>query len=144
MPPPRRTPVRRPSVARCRMSAWSHFEVELSGSVSVVRAVAGSNPLLRGLENPAGERALSFRDELDRLLDAAPGAVVIDLRSLPFVNSEGVGLMVHAAHRLAARGHRFGVCATPDTMKVFDLTRVTKLFPCGTDLAEVVARVSAG
>jgi len=123
------------------MPDGNHFETELSGAVAVIRVLPDAIQWLRGL---ADARPQAFQEELTALLDAAPGPVVLDLGRAPFLNSDGIAVLIRLHHQLHAKGTRFGVRAGGEIVRVFELTKLAKLFPCGADLPTVIAQVSGG
>ncbi len=123
------------------MPDGKHFEAEMSGAVTVIRALPDSLLWLRGL---ADRHRQTFHDELTGLLDAAPGPVVFDLGPSPFLNSDGIAVLIRLNQRLHAKGIKFGVRAGGEILRVFELTKLAKLFPCGGDLQAVIAQVTGG
>ena len=122
------------------MSDGNHFEAELSGAVTVVLVLPDAIQWLRGLADGHSE---AFDAELTVLLDAAPGPVVLDLGRAPFLNSDGIAVLIRLYRRLLANGTRFGVRAGGEIVRVFELTKLATLFPCGADLPTVIAQVAA-
>lgn len=121
------------------MAAGKHFETELIGDATVIRVMPESLVWLRGLVDENGKE---FAEELSGLMTAAPGAVVLDLGNAPFLNSDGIAALIRLNHQQHTRGAKFGVRAGGEIARVFEITKIYKLFPCGSDLPTVVAQVS--
>jgi anti-anti-sigma regulatory factor len=115
----------------------------MSGPVTVIHASPASIEWLRNLVDPRRDHSGQvFHDELTALMDAAPGPVVLDLGGAPFVNSEGVASLIRMHQRMHAKGVRFGVRGGGEVVRLFELTQLAKLFPCGGDLPTVITQVS--
>jgi anti-sigma B factor antagonist len=103
-------------------------ETSLAGRATVIA--------LHGELDLAGATALE--QELARLDEDAPKAVVLDLRGVEFMDSSG--LRVIATNALAAqeRGRRFAlVPGAAQVMRVFDITRMRGRFDFVHDPDEV-------
>lgn len=91
------------------------LETSLAGRTAVV-ALSGELDL-------AGASVLE--EELHRLEPDLPGAVVLDLRGVEFMDSSGLRVIAVSAQRAQERGHRFAlVPGAAQVMRVFDITRM--------------------
>lgn len=93
------------------------FQTTVTGNVAVVA--------LSGELDVAGTALLEH--ELDRIAaDHDAAGLVLDLRSLDFMDSTGLRLMVLADDRAKAEGRAFSlVRGQPDVHRVFEITRMT-------------------
>lgn len=72
--------------------------------------------------------AIKFKDEMRVNTAEAEGRVVLDLASVDFVDSSGLGAIVGAMKQLAT-GQRLELAGlTPNVEKVFRLTRMDRVF----------------
>lgn len=75
-----------------------------------------------------------FRMHIDRILRAQPSATVIDLSSLEYLDSSGLGLLLSMSREYGSGGGRL-VLVTNDTVDgILDLTRLTGIFSIAPDL----------
>ncbi len=95
------------------------LETSLAGRAAVIA--------LRGELDLAGAAALE--QELARLQADVSDAVVLDLRSVEFMDSSGLRAIAVSAQRAQARGQRFAlVPGAAQVMRVFDITRMRERF----------------
>ncbi|MFD4997607.1 STAS domain-containing protein [Streptomyces buecherae] len=98
--------------------------VELHGEIDIVAAEA-------------------LAPRLRRLIAAAGGEVIVDLRPVSFIDCSGLGLLCSLHERLMARGRRLRVLATrPVTLKMLRLTGLHHAFVVHGSLRE--ARSATG
>jgi len=91
------------------------FETSIAGGAAVV-ALSGELDL-------AG--AAAVEQELARLEADSPGAIVLDLRGVEFMDSSGLRLIAVTMQRAQAGGRRFALVPGHDqVMRVFDITRM--------------------
>ena len=70
-----------------------------------------------------------LRERLSGLADGG-GTLIVDLNRVTFIDSAGLGALVGAARRAAARGGSLhAVCARPQTRKLLWLTGVDRRIP---------------
>ena len=70
-----------------------------------------------------------LREALTDLIDDGPGAIVLDLSGLDFLDSTGLGVLVGAQKRLVQRGGELILRAPrPGARKVFEITGLDKVF----------------
>jgi anti-sigma B factor antagonist len=104
------------------------LETSLAGRATVVA--------LRGELDLAGATALE--QELARLDEDAPEAVVLDLRGVEFMDSSGLRVIATNALSAQERGRRFAlVPGAAQVMRVFDITRMRERFDFVDDPGEV-------
>jgi anti-anti-sigma factor len=91
------------------------LETSVAGGAAVV-ALSGELDL-------AGAAVLE--QELERLEDDSPGAIVLDLRRVEFMDSSGLRLIAVTMQRAQAGRRRFALVPGGDqVMRVFDITRM--------------------
>lgn len=73
--------------------------------------------------------APALRERLDLVIDRDSGPVVVDLTSVTFIDSTGLGVLIGARQRCAegSRDLRI-VIVEPRILKVFEITGLTDLF----------------
>ena len=104
------------------------LETSLVGRVAVI-ALGGELDL-------AG--ATLFEDAVARVDEAAPAALVVDLRGLEFMDSSGLRVIALAARRAQEHGRRFAlVPGKAQVMRVFEITRMGERLTFVDDPAEV-------
>lgn len=85
-------------------------------------------------------KAPGLRDELVRRVDAGHTALVLDLSAVEFMDSSGLGALVSCLKRLGARGTLSVVGAKGAVARLFQLTRMDKVFALHDDLETAVAQ----
>jgi anti-anti-sigma factor len=91
------------------------FETSIAGRVAVI-ALSGELDL-------AGAAALE--QELARLEGESPGAIVLDMRAVHFMDSSGLRVIAVASQRAREAGRRLAlVPGSEQVMRVFDITRM--------------------
>ncbi|MHB1614318.1 MAG: STAS domain-containing protein [Actinomycetes bacterium] len=74
--------------------------------------------------------APKLREELIDLVAAGRYHVVVDMQGVEFLDSTGLGVLVGGLKRLRAHdGSLALVCTRERTLKVFQITGLTKVFP---------------
>ncbi len=72
--------------------------------------------------------APELRTALAALIAAGSERVVVDLSGTGFLDSSALGVLVGANKDLAARGGSLRVvCATPNLLKIFEITKLTEV-----------------
>jgi len=78
-----------------------------------------------------------FAHELGEIQEGKPPLLVLDLRELKFLDSTGLGVIVHANDRAEKAGGRLVIVEGPETVRrIFEITGLT-------DRIEIVADPSA-
>jgi anti-sigma B factor antagonist len=83
--------------------------------------------------SPSGEvdiaTAGQLRDRVDQVIERTEGTVVVDLTSVTFIDSTGLGVLIGARKRCVEDGRTLRVViAEPRILKVFEITGLTELF----------------
>ena len=78
----------------------------------------------------------TFRMSIDRILKSAPPATIVDLSSLEYLDSSGLGLLLSLSKEYGARGGKL-VLVTNDTVdNILSLTRLNGIFSTALTLTE--------
>ncbi len=83
--------------------------------------------------------AIRFKDDMRRETSEAPGRVILDLSSVAFIDSSGLGAIVAAMKQLGDDRKLDLVGLTPMVDKVFRLTRMDTVFDIYPSLEEAFA-----
>jgi anti-sigma B factor antagonist len=98
---------------------------ENHGAVAMLR--------LKGEFDMGGE--IAFESELDRLLEAEPATLVVDLRGLKFLDSTGLRALIRVRSRARRDGWSLALTRAPRAVeRIFSLTRTDGLFHVVSDL----------
>lgn len=71
--------------------------------------------------------AVTFKDRVLTLVEGGPGRVMLDLSSIEFLDSSGLGALVAIRRMLGDRALELGA-PTPPVMRVLRLTRMDMVF----------------
>ena len=72
--------------------------------------------------------APELRERLHSLLDAGCAWLLLDLRELEYIDSEGLGLLIGVARRACETGGELAlICARPNVLRVFDISGTREL-----------------
>jgi anti-sigma B factor antagonist len=83
--------------------------------------------------------AIQFKDRFRDLTEQGEGVVVLDLRSVEFLDSSGLGAVV-AARKLLGPDRVLALAGlTPPVERVMTLTRMSSVFPIHRDVATALA-----
>ena len=78
----------------------------------------------------------TFRMNIDRILKSAPPATIVDLSSLEYLDSSGLGLLLSLSKEYGAQGGKL-VLVTNDTVdNILSLTRLNGIFSTAPSLIE--------
>ena len=80
-------------------------------------------------------RAIQFKDGMRELTTATEGRVVLDLATVDFIDSSGLGAVVAAMKQLPATQKLELAALSPTVEKVFRLTRMDQVFVIHNDAA---------
>lgn len=72
--------------------------------------------------------AISFKDNMRELTDTGPERVVLDMTTVDFIDSSGLGAVVAAMKQVDASKKLELACLSPTVAKVFRLTRMDTVF----------------
>lgn len=84
----------------------------------------------------------AFRMNIDRILKSAPPATIVDLSSLEYLDSSGLGLLLSLSKEYGAQGGKLVLVTSETVDNILSLTRLNGIFSTATDLEEAMALVS--
>lgn len=117
------------------MSDSYHSDIELLGDVGVL-TVTGETDL---------STALQFRQDLDQVMEATSGDVVLDLTDLALVDSTALEIMIAAADRMMTEQRSLVlVAAGGHVLRVFGITGLHDFFSIVPTRTEAITRASRG
>ena len=88
-------------------------------------------------------KAPAFKDEIARCIDAGQNQLVLDLSSVDFIDSSGLGALVSCLKRLGPRGSLAVAGATGAVSRLFTLTRMDRVFALHPTVDSAVEQLSA-
>jgi anti-sigma B factor antagonist len=108
------------------------IDISRNKDIAIVR------PLMKRLDASV---ALAFKEEVLKLIAAGDSTLVLDLQSVQFMDSSGLGAVVSVLKALGAKG-RLAVC-NPNAalLSLFKLTRMDKVFTISGTIEEAVQQV---
>jgi hypothetical protein len=132
---------------RREAEALTYFEAQQRGSVRLIRILSQARDLfpLQGIaEYVPDDRTQQFIDELMSLVEDSLGPVVLDLWGWDeFPNRDGNALLFQLHKRLTAQGQRLAICASRESLEMFEITKFNRIFVCAPDIEHAIAAVSA-
>lgn len=87
--------------------------------------------------------AIKFKDEMRKLTSEGPETVILDLQSVSFIDSSGLGAIVGAMKQLGAEQTLQLAGLSPNVEKVFRLTRMDRVFRIYMSRDEALGSVAA-
>ena len=122
---------------------YCHLTARLQGDVLLVairEGVFDAIPELNG-PNPT-ERGVV--EEFTDALSSSPAGVVLDIRSAGEINKRTLSLVLLLAGALSRSGLRRAICCTPGAAEVLQVSRMTGVCPCYTDLLQALSSLGVG
>jgi anti-sigma B factor antagonist len=103
----------------------------------------GSNLVLEVLESRLGaDKAVAFKDAVQRHLAAGAASIVLDLSKVEFIDSSGLGAILGVLKRMP-KGCELILCGTTDAVtSMFKLTRLDRVFTMKKSVDEAVSALS--
>lgn len=83
--------------------------------------------------------AIAFKDQMRKLTDGSMAVVLLDLSSVAFIDSSGLGAIVAAMKQLGNERHLHLAGLMPNVDKVFRLTRMDTVFTIHPSVEEAFA-----
>lgn len=74
-----------------------------------------------------------FRMHIDRVLRASPPALVVDLSSVEYLDSSGLGLLLSLSREYTPHGGRLVLITNSTVDSILELTRLTGIFSIAAD-----------
>ncbi len=84
----------------------------------------------------------SFRMSIDRILKKSPPAAIVDLSSLEYLDSSGLGLLLSLSKEYGAQGGRLVLVTNETVDNILSLTRLNGIFSTASSMEEAIATVS--
>lgn len=101
----------------------------------------GNAVIVSGVGRLDSNSSAAFEDCLIKVINEEP-AVVLDMSGFNYVSSAGLRVLLMAAKKSKAAGHRLALCGlTPEVYTVFDISGFLALFSIFADCGEAVAAV---
>jgi len=88
-------------------------------------------------------KAPAFKEEMTKCIDSGHNQLVLDLSSVDFVDSSGLGAIVSCLKRLGPRGSLAVAGAQGAVSRLFTLTRMDKVFSLYDNVDVAVEKLSA-
>ncbi len=74
------------------------------------------------------QAAVDFKAHMDRCLEHEQENIIIDLSEVDFIDSSGLGAMVSVLKRVGSKGSLVLTGVNEKTRKIFELTRMDRVF----------------
>lgn len=85
----------------------------------------------------------SIRPELEKLLKSNPQSVVMDLSSVPMIDSSGIGLLVYAYKQCSARSLSFAMCGSQgQPAEMISFLKIDQRIPSFADVDSAMAKAN--
>ncbi len=84
----------------------------------------------------------AFRMTIDRVLKDSPGATVVDLSRLDYLDSSGLGLLLSLSKEYGASGGRLVLVTNDAVDSILDLTRLSGIFSTTDTIEEAEAMLA--
>lgn len=84
----------------------------------------------------------SFRMTIDKILKNLPQATIVDLSSLDYLDSSGLGLLLSLSKEYGAQGGRLVLVTNDSVNSILDLTRLSGLFSSVSSLDQAREMIS--
>jgi anti-sigma B factor antagonist len=103
----------------------------------------GANIVLEVLETRLGaDKVVAFKEAVGRYLEDGAASIVLDLSSLEFIDSSGLGAILSILKRMP-QGCELIICGTTEPVaSMFKLTRLDRIFTMRKNVDEVVSTLS--
>jgi anti-sigma B factor antagonist len=87
--------------------------------------------------------APKVREPLERAIEAGTKHVIVDMLSCGFIDSTGLGVLLHAAKRLEESGGAMAlVCVDDQIKRLLELTMIDRTIPVFDTAEEAMAEIS--
>ncbi len=109
--------------------------------VTVARVIAPDHRVTAFSEYDPDGRPQRLPEDLLKLARTAQGPVVLDCRGVDLIDSAGVGVILALWKGLRLAKHPLAICGVASIRQVFEVARLTRLFPVHTDLTEAAKSI---
>lgn len=100
----------------------------------------GGALIARAVGRIDGANAREFESALHATLGKHDSALILDMRSLSYISSAGLRVILMAAKILQSRGGKFVVCSLSDSInEVFEISGFNRIIPTHTTRSEALA-----
>jgi len=82
-----------------------------------------------------------FRIHIDRILQSAPTATIVDLSDLEYLDSSGLGLLLSLSREYTATGGHLVLVTNETVDGILQLTRLSGIFSIASDMPEAMETV---
>lgn len=80
----------------------------------------------------------AFRLHIDRVLKAAPPALIVDMSGIEYLDSSGLGLLLSLSREYTPHCGRLVLITNPTVNSILELTRLTGIFSIAADRAQAL------
>lgn len=111
---------------------------------TVVAEISTDNGrLVTGLEAGPGKDSSHFADDLWKTADKSAGPLVLDLRSIQWIDSGACAVLVRFWKQLRGKGRTLTLCVTTPVGETFRITGLSRLIPCFAELPDAMEAARA-
>ena len=107
-------------------------------------AETGTVVVQPGAERLTAANALQFKSEVVDVIDGGESRMAIDLTDVAFIDSSGIGALVGVLKRLGNRGDIVVFGLNKDVQRMFEITRMNRVFPAYRDKSAALDALSDG
>jgi len=111
---------------------------EQPDDVLVVEVVPADRRLVAGLESGPDAQATHLSDAILRVADQFDWPVVLDMRSVDWIDSGACAVLIKFWKELRVKGRAVAMCVTDPVKETFRITGLVRLIPCYGDLGETI------
>lgn len=80
-----------------------------------------------------------LKDAILHLIEQGEAAIIVQLESVRFIDSSGLGALLSGHKNAAARGGKFALAnVQPQVLSMFELTRLNRVFEIYADVNEAI------
>lgn len=83
----------------------------------------------------------TFRSHVQRVLNGMPGACIVDLSGIDYLDSSGLGLLLSLYREYGNAGGRLVLIPSETVDGILDITRLDSLFDTAADMPSALARL---
>lgn len=83
----------------------------------------------------------SFRMSIDRILKSQPPSTIVDLSSLEYLDSSGLGLLLSLSKEYGAQGGKLVLVTNETVDNILSLTRLNGIFTTASEMSDALALI---